>query len=69
MSNHKVSITVEGGRLVPEDFRRHRELAIAAQGMEVEGSEAILVEGRQAHAEDALLPPLEVDAVNGEVAF
>lgn len=55
-------------RFVPKYPSRYGELAVAAERMEEQGTEAVEGNGREAYAEDALLAPLEVQASDVVVA-
>lgn len=63
----KVMEAVLQTRFVAQDSRRHGELSVAGQRTEVQRAEAVRLDGRQCHAEDTLLAPLEVQAGHVEV--
>lgn len=56
-----------GHLLIPQDSSGDSELSIAGQRTEEERPEAILLQGRQSHAEDTFLKPLEVESSDVEV--
>lgn len=59
---------ISGQLLVPKYPGRHGEFSITAERMEEQGPKTVQGYWRQAHAEDALLAPLKVQATDVVVA-